>query len=254
MSTADLPEMDKDAWKDRAKNEAQFWRHWVRSSGGKWPEDFENRTNPNAPLINEITTFLDDLGTDRNAPVEILDIGSGPLSILGYVSPEREARLTLIDPLADVYNQILDNAGVEGVPRPRTGFFETAPGALGENKFDIVWCRNSLDHSIDPLLGLHNLIAMCKVGGGIILRFHPNEAEGGGYEGLHQWNLDKRDDRMVLSQKGLMLDLTPLIEAQKILSFTQIIGADGQKGMVTVKLQKLRDPNLSQAVMRARAL
>lgn len=250
MAEADVPKMDIDAWKDRAQSEVGFWQHWVQSKGDQWPDDFNARANPETPLLAELQHFLDELGTDRAAPTEILDIGSGPLSILGYKSPGREIRLTLVDPLASSYNQILDQGGIAGVPRPQTGYFESALGQFGENRFDVVWCRNALDHSIDPLLGLHNLISMCKIGGGLMLSFHPNEADGGDYEGLHQWNLDKRGDRIILAQKGQEVDLTPLLRAQKLLSITQEGTSTNFKGMIRIRLQKLRASNLSQAMMR----
>jgi len=248
-----LPKMGTAAWDTRADSEVDFWRNWVSSKGGKWPEDFQRRTDPETPLIEAIADQLEEMNLSQPHTAEVLDIGSGPLSLLGYSSPNQAINLTLVDPLAEAYNVILDNAGITGVPRPQKGYFETALGQLGENRFDVVWCRNALDHSIDPLLGLHSLIAMCRPGGRVILSFHPNEADTGNYGGLHQWNLNNQDGKICLSQKGLELDLTPLLSQQEVLSVSQYDQAGKDKGDVTIKLKKTCDPNLSQAMMLASA-
>jgi 2-polyprenyl-3-methyl-5-hydroxy-6-metoxy-1,4-benzoquinol methylase len=255
MTMADniLPNMGLDAWDNRAQSEINFWRNWVRSGGGRWPEDFERRTDPTTPLNEAIQAQLDDMAFDRTKVAEVLDIGSGPLSLLGYSSPDKVVNLTLVDPLAKAYNAILDEAGISGVPRPQEGYFETTLGQLGKDRFHVVWCRNALDHSIDPLLGLYNLIAMCTPGGRLILSFHPNEADTGNYQGLHQWNLNKQNDKILLAQKGLELDLSQLLSQQEILSVSQKGNYGDDKGDVTVVLRKTCDPNLSQAMMQALA-
>ena len=160
-------------------------------------------------------------------------------------------QLTLVDPLANQYNALLDQAEVLGVPRPVEGYFETAAETLGHERFDVVWCRNALDHSMDPLLGLYNLLSLCKVGGGVILSFHPNEADGGRYQGLHQWNLRLQNNRVILAQMQQELDLTPLLEAQEVVQMHQEGQGGAQKGMVTITLKKRVAPNLSQAMLRA---
>ena len=159
--------------------------------------------------------------------------------------------LTVVDPLADDYNRLLDQTNVTGVPRPVAGYFETATAQFGPDAFDVVWCCNSLDHSIDPVLGLFNLLNVCRTGGGLLLSFHPNEAEGGNYGGLHQWNLDLVDDRLTLSQKGKSVDLARILEQQNVVSQRQFGhgGAKSGKGRVMIKIKKTTECNLSQCLI-----
>ena len=58
----------------------------------------------------------------------------------------------------------------------------------------MVYMRNSLDHSFDPLRGLQELLYICKVGGKIILQHAENEAVNQKYSGLHQWNLSLQNE------------------------------------------------------------
>jgi SAM-dependent methyltransferase len=130
------------------------------------------------------------------------------------------------------------------------GYFETALAEFGENSFDAVWCFNSLDHSIDPVHGLFNLLSVIKIGGGLVLSFHPNEAEGGKYGGLHQWNLDIDDEGLFLNQKGKQMRLQGLIGQQKIIRRHAPKNATGvQKERVTYLIKKVANVTLSQALL-----
>ncbi|MEP2716730.1 hypothetical protein [Pseudophaeobacter sp.] len=249
MDQANLPDMDMDSWKERSSEEVGFWQNWILTKGHKWPQDFALRTDPKTPLYNSITNFIHELGIKPGADVSIMDIGSGPLTALGKVSEKFNISLTLADPLAEEYNRLLDEVGVTGVPRPQTGFFETSASQFGSEAFDVVWCCNSLDHSLDPLLGLYNLLDLCSIGGGLILRFHPNEADGGAYAGLHQWNLDLEDGQITLSQKERTVSLMPLLEQQEILGITQLEGQGAAKGAIIVRVKKTTSCNLSQCLL-----
>jgi len=250
MADADIPEMNRDTWTERSEHEMGFWNSWVASEGMKWKEGYQRKTDPNATLAPMVENFLPTIGFAPGAHVKILDIGSGPLSWIGTKSDNYTIDLTAVDPLADQYNAMLDRKGVSGVGRPVKGFFEDALWQLGANQYDIVWSANSLDHSIDPVLGLFNIINVCKIGGGVILMFHPNEAEGEDYNGLHQWNLDVIDGALILHQKGRKFSLMPLIENQSNVSVQRIGNSDKDKAKIVVKFKKTQDANISQAVMR----
>lgn len=248
MALVELPDMGKDSWVERSSEEVGFWHNWILTRGHKWPEDFKLRTDPNRPVIDPIRNFIFELGKTPGDATSVLDIGSGPLTMLGNVSGDRKIDLTLVDPLAEEYNRLLDKVDVSGVPRPQVGYFETASSQFGAESFDVVWCCNSLDHSLDPLLGLFNLLDVCRIGGGLILKFHPNEADGGNYAGLHQWNLDLQEGKIILSQKGRSVNLMPLLEQQEILGISQF-GNGADKGSITVRVKKTTACNLSQCLL-----
>ena len=76
-----------------------------------------------------------------------------------------------------------------------SSFFETS-------SFDIAHCRNALDHSFDPLRGILEMLKIVRVGGWVVLRHHPNEAEREAYAGCHQYNFEIRDGRLVIGNRG----------------------------------------------------
>ena len=251
MTNFELPDMDPDAWRARSSEEVNFWEQWVKTGGSAWPEGYKRKTDPNAPLVQMVEKFLGELNYDSSKVAKILDIGAGPLSYVGTRSDTYKVDLTVVDPLADDYNRLLDAKGVTGVARPQYGYFETATQQFGLNAFDLVWCFNSLDHSMDPVLGLFNLLSVCRIGGGLILSFHPNEADHGDYHGLHQWNLDYVNGSMIVSQKGRQLNLMPMLEQQEIVNLWQMEHEENEngKGRVFLKLKKTSECNLSQCLI-----
>ena len=221
----------------------------MNNKGDQWPEDYIRRTNPNSELVGWIYDLINETNIETTKNLKILDIGSGPLSYVGYKSDKYSIDLTVVDPLANEYNYLLDKNNIKYVPRPQKGYFETAIHDFGENKFDIVWCINSLDHSIDPLVGLYNLLTVCKIGGGLVFSFHRNEGEMGGYKGLHQWNLDILDNEgLILTAHDKKLNLQGLLD-QQIFKLLNFAAKDGDKGRVLYFIKKIKSCNLSQAIM-----
>ncbi|MDZ7711052.1 MAG: class I SAM-dependent methyltransferase [Roseovarius sp.] len=243
------PKSDEAVWRARADEEVGFWRKWIRSGGMRWKEGFERKTDPNAPLAPLIAQLLPDLTLTTGQTLEILDIGSGPLSWVGTSHPDFTVNVTAVDPLADEYNAELDNKGVTGVGRPIKGYFETALWQLGAARFDVVWCANSLDHSIDPVIGLYNIINLCRPGGGVILMFHPDEAEREAYVGLHQWNLNIDNERLMLTRKGRTFDLMSMIAGQQDVKLRKMGGVGKDKPRVVVSFRKDADCNLSELLI-----
>ena len=206
-------------WRGKGlSHEIDFWTRWFTTKGLYWPEDYRRRLDPHAeidePLIVE---RLPGLGEE----VAILDVGAGPLTVLGKTYPGKTVRITPVDPLAREYDTLLAEFGVQ--PPVRTTF---CPGErllkrFRQGEFDIAYARNSVDHSYDPAAIVRNMVTLVRPGGYVLLRHVRREGEHQRYSGFHQWNLDVENGHLVLwnrvRKRDLTEELAPLgsVEAQR---------------------------------------
>jgi SAM-dependent methyltransferase len=153
--------------------ETWYWRDWLASSGGNWPDDYAHRFNPcaeiNDPALRRVIAEL------PRETVAMLDVGSGPASSVGYRFPGRRVVLEAVDPLADRYNRLLDEAGVAPPVRPRPVHGERLIDHFGPDRFDVAYSRNALDHAVDPVLIVENMLGVVRAGGHVVLRHSRNE-------------------------------------------------------------------------------
>ena len=110
--------------------------------------------------------------------------------------------VTSLDPLAVEYGILLEAAGIEPTVPVRPGQVETLLDDIGDERFDVVWMCNALDHSEDAIGGVRNLVEAAKPGGAIVLSHVENEGEHASYEGLHHWNITIDDDRPRIWWRG----------------------------------------------------
>ncbi|MBN1543391.1 methyltransferase domain-containing protein [candidate division KSB1 bacterium] len=190
-------------WKLGIAEELDFWDQWLRTNGWRWPEDYLFRTDPDAPLQNEIIRLLPSTQTD----VKILDVGSGPLTFLGKQAAGRRIYITATDPLAVHYNRLLKRYGIPSPTPLRPIKAEELATILPENIFDLACARNSLDHSIDPVCALEQMLRVVKPGGRLLLWHQINEGENRRYWGFHQWNFDLSEERLVVGNAHHRTDL-----------------------------------------------
>lgn len=161
-------------------HELAFWAEFVQT------DRFQNNwlNAPTNPELDELTrrTILAEAGGRPS----VLDVGSGPVSILrGAV-----ANVTAIDPLGIQYREILAESNV------LTGSAEELPFS---NHFDVVHIRNAFDHTQNPLRALLSLVDACKPGGLVFIQGFVDEAEFEQYAGLHQWNVSVVGNTLVVS-------------------------------------------------------
>lgn len=187
--------------------EIAFWDDYLRTGGLQWPDEFARRADPRAPLVeSEILTRL----PDRD-PVRILDVGAGPMTVLGRHLPGREVEVVAVDPLARHYDELLDRYGIAPPVRTLACEGESLVSRFGEAAFDFAYARNALDHAYDPRRVIRQMIAVVEPGGWVILRHRPNEAETAGYEGLHRWNFDEREGMFWISDRSYRYNMTSVI-------------------------------------------
>ena len=181
-------------WSEGIEHELAFWRDQLHDPD--WDPKQDYRLDPDWRIQEpEVVALLDDIGT---ANVSLLDVGSGPLTTLGKTHPGKTLSVTATDPLADEYNEILREAGIEPPSPALACRGEDLLDRFAPGTFDIVFARNALDHSIDPVRVIENMVALTKDGGHVVLRHRRCEARVANYVGLHQWNFDIEGDAFVL--------------------------------------------------------
>ena len=73
-------------WKKALPGEVEFWKTFLSQRGGRWEQEFNRRVNPDEPLEAWVQQYLD---STADTVAKILDVGAGPLTILGNVWEKR---------------------------------------------------------------------------------------------------------------------------------------------------------------------
>ena len=177
------------------REEVDYWHNWLATRGGKWAEEYTYRFDPSAevadPALREILAEL------HGDEIAILDVGSGPVSTVGYRFPGKTIVLVPVDPLADEYDRLLAKADVVPPVRVTRVEGERLLEKFRPATFDIAYARNAIDHAVDPLSIVENMFAVVRPGGHVVLRHVRNEAVRQVYVQLHQWNFDLREGHLV---------------------------------------------------------
>lgn len=194
-----------DAWRNELDSEIFFWERWFATKGYRWPEDYEARLKGMA-LAPWRAALLPSNGRPR-----ILDVGAGPISNAGHVVPGREADFRAIDPLARAYQRIMAENNVIPPVRTEFGFAEDLSCRFAPSSFDLVISTNALDHSIDPMWGILEMLIVTEVGGAIALCHEQNEAVRHNYKGLHHWNFNVQDGAFVIWTPDVRLNVTSML-------------------------------------------
>lgn len=184
--------MVKDIWQNAKGSEVNFWIQFIVKNHN---EEFfvNNQLNPNLPFQEELKKYV-----KAGNQAKILDVGSGPFTLLGRIWDGIKLDITAIDPLADEYNKIFSKLKINVPVKPRKGNVENISELFPENYFDFIYMSNSLDHSYNPLEGLRQLIKVVKQNSIIYLSHWINEAEHNNYYGFHQWNLCFEDNNFII--------------------------------------------------------
>lgn len=218
-----LRNMDADfraKWEKGKWHEVDFWDKWVREKGGEWPEDFERRLNEQTEILGWVKELI---GESAGDTVNILDVGSGPVSVLGNRYSGKDLNLVAIDPLADKYDRIFKENGIAARFPPVKCEGERLLDIVEPESMDFVFSRNALDHSYDPLMALTSMLVAVRPGRYCYVEVYENEGKRANYEGLHQWNFClsrprlkfwRRSDkpRISLWNKQVSIDLHGILE------------------------------------------
>ena len=202
----------KQIWADNLSSEIAFWDNYLNTKGSTWPEDFKFKTDPDSLLQNEIAAEIPDYHK-----IQILDVGAGPLTVVGKKAEGYQIDITATDPLADQYDILLNKYNISPIVRTIKISAEELSSYFSKNTFDIVYARNCLDHSYDPLKAIYEMINVCKDNCSIILRHSPNEANQRDFKGLHQWNFNTSDSNdFIIESKNSKTNVTKLLAGKHL--------------------------------------
>lgn len=178
------------------REEADYWADWLSAGGGKYADEFVRRFDSGAdvddPALREV------LGSSQQEEIEILDVGAGPVSTVGYCFPGHVLTVVPVDPLADKYNRLISNAGLVAPVRTQTVEGESLVAHFGVDRFDVAYSRNALDHTVDPVVVIEQMLAVVRPGGHLVLRHGLREAVNEEYVQLHQWNFEEVDGDFIV--------------------------------------------------------
>jgi SAM-dependent methyltransferase len=176
--------------------EIDFWRYWLESKALGDTANYEYRLQPDAPIRGFYAELIDQLDSEV---IEILDVGSGPLTTIGRTYPGKTIHLTAVDPLADAYNELLTEKGLVAPVKPLPIMGEELTTRFSPGSFDLVMAVNSLDHTENPVKVIQEMIQVCKPGGMVGLVHREKEGLNQNYRDLHQWNFYLSGEHLTVS-------------------------------------------------------
>ncbi|HVT55348.1 MAG TPA: class I SAM-dependent methyltransferase [Xanthobacteraceae bacterium] len=174
----------------------------MRTGGGPYAAEFEARRDPDRKVDPAMFEGMNIVGVPK-----VLDVGAGPATFFGYKLNGQPIELSACDPLAPQYAKMAEDNGIAWPVATVSGFAEDLSAFYPRGTFDMVVCRNALDHSFDPVRGIEEMLLVLKVGGRVNLIHYANEAEEGSYAGFHQWNFDVVGGRPIIWNKNSHVDL-----------------------------------------------
>jgi SAM-dependent methyltransferase len=180
---------------DGLSDEVAYWRYWFMTKGARSQEEYNMRLDSTLPLQDHVRRHIALLQVDE---IQILDVGAGPLTILGKRHPTKTLAIVAIDVLAREYDALLAEFGIDPTVRTQYGDAEKLVESYGQNRFDFVHAVNCVDHMVDPLAAIEQMLLVVKPGCIVYLSHVENEANSQSYGGLHQWNLKCKHDDLII--------------------------------------------------------
>jgi SAM-dependent methyltransferase len=173
--------------------EIAYWDKEL-SLGGDYPDAIRKRSTPER-MVEEFPAYLSGYFEELKAHAgasrkpRVLDVGSGPLSMLAHGFHSGLFDLTCVDPLADRYLKLLSQHGLTPNSPLVEGFGEDLVKLFPEGTFDMAWMHNALDHSQSPAEVVKGMAHSVRDGGYVVIQGWAREGTAEGWNGLHQHDL-----------------------------------------------------------------
>jgi len=185
--------------------EVRFWTSALSDPERCWNvEEFRERLRPDLPLQDALRALID---LPEGGTARILDVGAGPLTRVGRIWPGHSVEIVPVDPLAGEYRKIFAEISLRPVVETQPGEAEKLVGQFGENVFDLAYASNSLDHAVNPLLAIRQMVAVVKPGAAVYLWHFWNAGLTERYQGLHAWNFRPEGGDMLLDDGRTVFSL-----------------------------------------------
>eukprot|EP00928_Gymnodinium_smaydae_P079544 TRINITY_DN63447_c0_g1_i1.p1 TRINITY_DN63447_c0_g1~~TRINITY_DN63447_c0_g1_i1.p1 ORF type:complete len:391 (-),score=45.47 TRINITY_DN63447_c0_g1_i1:276-1448(-) len=217
-------------------------------------DKFAKALNSSSPLIETMRNVLTQQARrqSRELPshVRLLDVGSGPVSIIGYKWNGVDVEVQASDALACEYRTILQDLNIAVPPMglPVSVETEELSQRFGPSMFDVVYCSNALDHVYDPLRSIVQMLQVVKPGGALYLLHSRNEGKRMSYRGLHKWNFDVHAGRLVmwrpLEKKAIYLE-----DVERYLAELGLVVEGSADARLIDQLEPSDEPHLVEAII-----
>ncbi len=193
-----------ERWTARTPDEVRYWTDALRSPEARvrFADRLDPGTEITGPALKRAVEEI--VATD----IKILDVGSGPLTWVGKTYPGKQIKVVAIDPLAEDYVGILRDCQLDPPILPTACSGEEIVRRFGAKSFDIAFALNALDHSVDPLLVLEDMLTATNPVGRVALTHMRNEGERNAYFGIHFWNVDCRGGHFLIGNPTASYDVT----------------------------------------------
>mmetsp|Transcript_61373 Transcript_61373/g.138285 ORF Transcript_61373/g.138285 Transcript_61373/m.138285 type:complete len:315 (-) Transcript_61373:245-1189(-) len=208
------PDSPKAEAEQRMGNKSvDFWRRLFEQG------QMDAQASPDYRLRSELEQillrypeFLSACESRRAQVIDVLDVGSGPLSTVGKLwptCPSLHIRTTQLDPHVGSYRKLLHSFGIPS-PIMVEGKAESLP--FKDASFTVVHARNSIDHTDDPVVALQEMLRVSQHV--VFLEHYRNEGWHGAYWGWHHWNFDVDYERHLIlwGRDGSRVDITRYLE------------------------------------------
>ena len=194
-------------------DEVMFWRKWLKGKRGE--KHIKVR-----PLAKEVREMV-----GEKKQVRIADIGSGPASMIGYTMDGVEVDYVPSDLLAEEYKELYRYHNIEPYVYPEVQDMMNL--SYPDNSFDIVYCRNAVDHCFDAKKAISEMIRICKPGGYVYLWHFKKVGKMMGYNGMHTWNIELTENGNCLywskTSKFLLSELDIGFENEEVVRSHNVI-------------------------------
>jgi SAM-dependent methyltransferase len=184
-------ELDEQ-WLSRLDDEIGFWIHYFGTDGAQFSnQDVVRKLSRQRDFAFE-RLFATRLPGNR---LRVLDVGAGPVSVVGTRSSRYAITLVAVDPLAAAYSFITELFAVKPPVTTDFAIAEKLDAKFAPRSFDLVHARNCIDHALDPIRAMGQMASLVAAAGWMVLDHADHEGRHERYDGLHRWDLFVLDGR-----------------------------------------------------------